>query len=75
MTSTDGEHFTNRNQNTCVVSKTVISRVFKYVKRLNYKHFTQFPSPLENLTVTDFTMILRDAVSDIYFRPNLKIER
>ena len=73
MNSADGEHFTNQNENTCIVPKTVISRVFKYVNWLNYKHLSQFPTALEHLSVLDFGEILIDTITNTYMRPFLEI--
>ena len=47
---------------TCRISSIAMKRVIKYIKRLNYGHFSQFSVPLERLTYAEYVTIERRAI-------------
>ena len=49
--------------------KKSVTRAAKYVARLNYRHFSQFPAPLESMTEIDYRAIMGDAAKNIYIFP------
>jgi len=78
MHSEDGETFAYRNSwpwdktpvvNTInPVSKDVMIRIIKYVSRLNYNHFKQFPKTLEELNIAEYKDIVKKAkIHNEYF--------
>ena len=50
-------------RNNSYTQKT-LSRAKKYVSRMNYNHFSQFPIPLENMSVDMYQNIICDADLD-----------
>ena len=42
---------------TCKIDRDSMSRIIRYVSRLNYQHFSQFRTPLPLMTSTEFKMI------------------
>jgi len=47
-----------------------VARAAKYVARLNYLHFSQFPAPLESMTESDYQAIMGDAAKNIFIFQN-----